>query len=91
MGVMFGYTLFDTDILNIFIEQTKELDKEISLLKEEGRLENITPDIYYQISYMIKNVYYLKLYFGDNFPYNFWNPKMPLSEAITILENNISK
>ena len=88
-GVMFGYTLFDTDILNIFIKQTGELDKEISLLKEEGRLENITPDIYYQISYMIKYVYYLKLYFGDNFPYNFWNPKMPLYEAITILEKNI--
>jgi hypothetical protein len=88
-GVMFGYTLFDTDILNIFIEQTKELDNEISLLKEEDRLENITPDIYYKISYMIKYVYYLKLYFGDNFPYNFWNPEMPLSEAITILENNI--
>jgi len=90
-GVMFGYTLFDADILNIFIKQTGELDKEISLLKEESRLENITPDIYYKISYMIKYVYYLKLYFGDNFPYNFWNPKMPLSEAISILENNILK
>jgi len=91
MGVMFGYTLFDTDVLNIFIEKTKELDKEISLLREEGRLENITPDIYYEIGYMIKYVYYLKLYFGGNFPYNFWNPKMPLSEAITILEDNILK
>jgi len=90
-GVMFGYTLFDTDILNIFIEQTRELDKEISLLKKEGRLENINADIYYQISYMIKYVYYLKLCFGGNFPYNFWNPEMPLSEAITILENNIFK
>jgi len=91
MGVMFGYTLFDTDILNIFIEQTGELDKEISLLKEEDRLENINADIYYQISYMIKYVYYLKLYFGGNFTYNFWNPEMPLSEAITILKNNILK
>jgi hypothetical protein len=90
-GVMFGYTLFDADILNIFIKETRELDKEISLLKEENRLENITPDIYYQISYMIKYVYYLKLNFGGNFPYNFWNPEMPLSEAITILENNILK
>jgi hypothetical protein len=88
-GVMFGYALFDTDILKIFIKETRELDKEISILKEEGRLENITPDIYYLLSYMIKYVYYLKLYFGDNFPYNFWNPEMPLSEAITILENNI--
>jgi len=86
---MFGYTLFDTDILKIFIERTKELDKEISLLKGENLLENITPDTYWDISYMIKYVYYLKLNFGDNFPYNFWNPKMPLSEAITILKNNI--
>jgi len=38
---------------------------------------------------MIKYVYYLKLYFGDNFPYNFWNPEMPLSEAITILRDTI--
>ncbi len=38
---------------------------------------------------MIKYVYYLKLNFGDNFPYNFWNPEMPLNDAITILENNI--
>ena len=91
MGVMFGYTLFDTDILNIFIEQTRELNNEISLLKEEDLLENITPGIYYQISYMIKYIYYLKLYFGDYFPYNFWNPQMPLSEAITILKNNILK
>jgi len=90
-GVMFGYTLFDTDVLNFFIEQTKELDKKISLFKEDGSLTHITPDIYYQISYMIKYVYYLKLYFGDNFPYNFWNPKMPLSKAIEILENNISE
>jgi len=89
MGVMFGYTLFDTNILNIFIEQIRKLDKEISLLKEEDRLENKNADIYYQISNMIKYVYYLKLYFGDNFPYNFWNPKMPLYEAITILEKNI--
>jgi len=89
MGIMFGYTLFDTDILNIFIEQTGKLDKEISLLKEEGRLENKNADIYYKISYMIKYVYYLKLYFGDNFPYNFWNPEMPLNEAITILGDNI--
>jgi len=89
MGVMFGYTLFDTDILNIFIEQTRELDNEISLLKEEDRSENI--DIYYKMSYMIKYVYYLKLYFGDNFPYDFWNPEMPLSEAIKILEDNILK
>jgi hypothetical protein len=90
-GVMFGYALFDADILKIFIKETRELDKEISILKEEGRLENITPDIYYLLSYMIKYVYYLKLYFGDNFPYNFWNPEMPLNEAITILENNILK
>jgi len=90
-GVMFGYTLFDTDILNFFIGQTKELDKEISLLKEEGLLENITADNYWDISNLVKYVYYLKLYFGDNFPYNFWNPKMPLSEAIAMLENNISE
>jgi len=89
MGVMFGYTLFDTDILNIFIEQTGELDKDISLLKKEDRLENKNADIYYQINNMIKYVYYLKLNFGDNFPYNFWNPKMPLSEAITILGDTI--
>jgi len=88
-GVMFGYALFDADILKIFIKETGKLDKEIHILKEEGRLENITPDIYYLLSYMIKYVYYLKLYFGDNFPYNFWNPEMPLNEAITILENNI--
>lgn len=86
---MFGYTLFDTDVLNFFIEQTKELDKEIHLLKENGSLENITADNYWDIRCMIRYVYYLNLNFGDNFPYNFWNPEMPLNEAITILESNI--
>jgi hypothetical protein len=88
-GIMYGYALFDTEIAKEVIEQTKKLNDKISLLTDNDSLDYSNPDIYYDISYMLINVYYLKLYFGNNFPYEFWNPEMPLSEALSKLETNI--
>jgi hypothetical protein len=68
-GIMYGYVLFDTEIAKEVIEQTKKLDDKISLLADNNSLDYSNPDIYYDISYILINVYYLKLYFGSNFPY----------------------
>ena len=88
-GVMYGYALFDFDILSEVINQTKSLNAAISLLSKENRLDYSNPNIYYVARDLLLNVYYLKLFFGDNFTYTFWNPRITLNEALSAFESKI--
>jgi hypothetical protein len=88
-GIMYSYALFDPDVLLEVIEQTKQYDADITILANKKHLDYGNSDIYYAVKNLLINVYYLKLYFGDNFPYNFWNPQMPLKEALTSLESSV--
>lgn len=88
-GIMYSYALFDPDILIEVIEQTRQHSAAISLLANGNGFDYRDADTYYAINSLLINVYYLRLFFGDNFPYDFWNPKMPLHDALSILESNV--
>jgi hypothetical protein len=86
-SIKYSYVLFNPDILKISIAETKRYEAAIALSSSEGRLNYEDANLYYNIRYLLSNVYYLRLFFGDYFPYNFWNPKTPLKDALTQLES----
>jgi hypothetical protein len=88
-GIMYSYALFDTEVLTEVIEQTRQHIANISLLANENGVDYGANNNYFAINNLLINIYYLKLFFGDNFPYDFWNPKMPLNESLLILESNV--
>jgi hypothetical protein len=84
---MYSYTLFKPEVLRAIIDQTKEYEAAISALSRENNLDYENADLYYNISNLLANVYYLRLFFGDYFPYDLWNPEMPLKNALAALES----
>ncbi|MDR2178073.1 MAG: hypothetical protein LBP20_08565 [Treponema sp.] len=86
-GVMYSYTLFMPEVMRAIIDQTKEYEAVISVLSRENNLDYENVDLYYNIRNLLANVYYLRLFFGDYFPYSFWNPEMPLKNALAALES----
>jgi hypothetical protein len=86
-GIMYSYVLFKPDVLQQIITQTRQYESGIRLLSGEGPINYEDADTYYMISDFLINVYYLRLSFGEYFPYDFWNPQMPLNEALSILES----
>jgi hypothetical protein len=89
LGIMYSYALNDIEIFTEVVEQTKQCSNSILSLNNEGLLAYNDPEVYNSISTMLKNIYYLKLFYGDSFPYSFWNPQIRLAEALSILKNNI--
>jgi tetratricopeptide (TPR) repeat protein len=85
-GIMYSYALFKPDVLKEIIEQTKQYEAHISVLSNENRFDYEDTDTYYNIMDLLINVYYLRLFFGAYFPYDFWDPQMPLKEALSVLE-----
>jgi hypothetical protein len=86
-GITHSYALFDLDVLKEIIAQTRQYEADIGILSSEGRLNYEDADLYYNIRNLLMNVYYLRLFFGDYFPYDFWNPQMPLKDALFRLES----
>jgi hypothetical protein len=66
------FALFDPDVLLEIIGQTKHYDAKITILANENRLDYGDPDICDAVKNLLINVYYLKLYFGDNFPFSIY-------------------
>ena len=89
LGIMYSYALNDIEVLTEVVEQTEQYNNSILILKNEGPFEYSDSEVWYSISTMLKNIYYLKLFYGDSFPYNFWNPQITLIEALAILKSNI--
>ncbi len=89
LGIMYSYALFDPAVLKQVIEQTRQYDIEIAAMNRKNRLDYRNPQTYVTIRNYITNVYYLKLFFGDNFPYEFWKPGMPLQNALDLLESAV--
>jgi len=86
MGIMYSYALYDNDVLEVVIEQTKFYDAKLSLFFNEHGFDYSDSDVYFTITNLLINIYYLKLYFGENFPYDFWNPELSLNEGLLKLE-----
>jgi hypothetical protein len=88
LGIMYSYALFYPEVLREIVAQTMRYEAEIALLSGESRLDyHENADLYYSIRNLFVNVYYLCLFYGDYFPYDFWNPQMPLREALARLES----
>jgi hypothetical protein len=89
VGFFDSYAFFDPEIANMAIKQTRESAVKMNTMLNENPYNYSDADTWITISKFIKNVYYLKLAFGVNFPYDFWNPKMPVLEALSILESTV--
>lgn len=85
-GVKYCYKLDAPAVLERVIVQTEELYQSLSQIAEtEGGFDYDNPDIAYKIEFFCRNVYYLKLYFGKDFDYSFWNPSTRLEDALAAL------
>ncbi|MHB9294219.1 hypothetical protein Holit_03345 [Hollandina sp. SP2] len=86
IGVMYSYALYDPVVLKEVIKQMRQYDGDLSVLLAGNAIDYTDAATYVMIRDFLTSVYYLKLWFGDYFPYDFWNPQMPLREALSQLE-----
>jgi hypothetical protein len=89
IGIMYSYALYDPVVLKEVIKQMRQYDADLSVLVEEKAIDYNDAATYVMIRDFLTSVYYLKLWFGDYFPYDFWNPQMPLGEALSQLESAV--
>jgi hypothetical protein len=70
--------------LQFIFSSLKEMEKNTDMFKLEDNYFHWQDQGQY-----LMYIYYLKLYFGDAFDYQFWNPAKPLAEVLSDLEQNV--
>ena len=81
-GLLYGYALHVPVVLKEVIKETKET---AAYCNEIDKSYDYNPDQYYKLDSFIRNIYYLKLFYGDLFDYNLWNPSTKLQDALNKL------
>ena len=83
-GIKFGYKMSDKDVRKAIIEKAIRLDEYIRSLK--GVYDYSDGDVYKNINEFLRCVYYIDLYYGEQFEYTFWNPKTKFKDAVKKLD-----
>lgn len=87
-GIKYGYALNEKSVLTEVVNQTKATNQK---LRDKAIDKNeLSAEDFYEIENFVKNIYYLELFYGENFKYNFWNPHASLTDALNNLPESHS-
>ncbi len=93
-SIPFEYAVFDNKVLEKMVAYLEYQDKKVADLNEN--YDYADGDTYYLLDEYLRGMYYIKLYFGEQFKYDMWNPQISLKEALDDLyaqvhENNFTE
>ncbi len=90
-GIKYGYILKDESVNKEIINQTfiinDKLKSQTETITNSNNNYNNTAEAFFETERFIKNIYYLKLFYGDAFTYKFWNPEESLIHCLKKILN----
>lgn len=88
-SIPYEYAVFDNEVLENMVLYVEYLDKEIATLNGVYDYNATIPGnypTYFVVDCYLRGIYYIKLYFGEQFEYDLWNPKTSLQVALDDLK-----
>ncbi len=79
-GILYSYALNDPDILDEVLRQLKNDDE--FFYRTQNEFDYADPETVFTLESYVRNIYFLKLFYGETFAYDFFNPETTLAAAL---------